>query len=342
MNAQIKEVNTALVEFNEFESKLAEFKNQYDGVVYDLTDPKQDKKARSDKYAIAKVISALDDRHKELKAPLKERVDMIDGARKRIKDQLLEVQEKIKSQIETHEAQIKAKEDAILQRITAIRNLAIFGEFEKPNSGELTARLNNAKSVEIDDSFESQKAYAALAQTETVKLLEKLLADRIQYESEQAELERLRKETAERERADREEKIRAEAAENAKRIAEEAARREREEADLKAQQEIIEAQRKQKEAEEAAKRAEQKAKDDAEKAVKAERERAEREQKAAAEKAEQERIAEEAKKAKLTHRAKIHKEAKQSFIDAGLDEKSAESVVTMIKDGLIKNVSIAY
>ena len=72
MSAQIQAVpKTDIVEFDEFAGKLAEFRQRYDGVVYDLAVPEQEKQARSDRYAIGKVVSALDAKHKELKEPLK-------------------------------------------------------------------------------------------------------------------------------------------------------------------------------------------------------------------------------------------------------------------------------
>lgn len=67
MSAVLETIDNPIAEFKEFDKQLSEFLSQYDGVVYDLTDPKQEKTARSDKYAIGKAISALDARHKEIK-----------------------------------------------------------------------------------------------------------------------------------------------------------------------------------------------------------------------------------------------------------------------------------
>ena len=46
---------TSIEEFNQFESNLAEFKKRYDDVVYDLTIPKEEAAARSDRLAIGTV-----------------------------------------------------------------------------------------------------------------------------------------------------------------------------------------------------------------------------------------------------------------------------------------------
>ena len=78
------------------------------------------------------------------------------------------------------------------------------------------------------------------------------------------------------------------------------------------------------------------------KAVQDERERIEKERRDAGAKAEKEKIALDAKKAKQTHRAKIHKEAKTSLVKAGLSDDAATNIVTAIKDGLIKHVKIEY
>jgi hypothetical protein len=342
MNAVVEEQKNQIVEFNEFEAKLYEFKKRYDNVVYDLTDPNEEKKARSDRFAIAKVISALDAKHKEIKAPLKEKVDLIDGERKRIKDDLLDVQGKIKAQIEEHEAKIQAHKDMLQGKVDSIYTLAEFGEFEKPTAEEYAQRLSQAKEVEIDDSYEELKAEAALAQVSVIKKLEALHADQAKHEAEQAELERLRKEAEARERADREERIRREAAEQAQKAAEEKAKAEAERVEREKREAAAAHERAIKQAEEARIKAEQEAKQAAERAAKEERERIEREQREAAAKAEAERKAEEAKKAKQEHRAKIHKQAKESFMANGLDETVSTAIVELIRDGKIKNVTINY
>ena len=109
----IESTGTQIAEFNEFAAALAEYKAKYEGIVYDLTIPEQEKTAKADKMAIGKVISKLDGAHKAVKAPLKERVDLLDSERKRIKDQLLELQSGIKGQIAEHEARIKDAADAL-------------------------------------------------------------------------------------------------------------------------------------------------------------------------------------------------------------------------------------
>jgi len=354
MNAVLKPDN-AIVEFNEFESQLAEFKNRYDDVTYDLTVPEEEKQARADRLAIGKVIAELDRTHKKIKAPLAEKVSLLDTARKHIKDDLLSVQGKIKSQIQAHEDAIQAHAEKLQGMVDEIIE---HGEFEPFQTTPITAkqiqeRIDSLEAIDVNEGYEHRKADATLAQIDTTKKLEALLADRVKYEADQAELEKLRKETEERERKDREEAIRKGAAEKAKKDAE-----------AKAKADVEAAERKVKEAEAESERIRVEAKQRAEREAKAVQEESDRKAKEAEErgrkqaeeahakkeaKREQELAKAEAAEAKAaakkelqSHRNKIHKAAKESFIKAGFRESEATDIVTQIKDGEIANVEIVY
>ena len=327
----MNEIKNEIIEFNEFENLLAKFREQYDGVVYDLTVPEQEKQARSDRLSIGKIVSKLDKTHQALKAPLKMQVDLIDGRRKEIKDQLLEVQGKIKGQIDAHEQAILEHAEMLQARIEEIRALAVFENFEQPDSVALSKRVESVKSIIVDNSFEDREADATFAQVQIIKELEILLANAVKQEAEQVELEKLRNEKEERERADREELIRKEASDKAKLEAEQAAQNAIDEANRREQEAIQKAEQQKKDAEQAE-----------EAAVKAEREKIQREAEAKAEKERVEKEKEDAKKSKQAYRAKIHTEAKASFIKNGLKEDDAEMVVTLIKDELIKNIMVVY
>ena len=346
-------MSTAIAEYSEFEAKMAEFKKSYDNVVYDLSDPVQEKKAKSDRRTIGTVISALDKKHDEIKAPLKAQVDLIDGERKRIKDELLGVQDKIKSQIKAHDEAIWKHSVMLQGKVDEIVNLGVFGEFETPTADQILERIAQIEEIDVDASYETRKADATLAKVDTLKSLNALYEKQKQYEEQQAELERLRKEKEERDRLAREEQIRKEAAEKAKREAEEAAERAALEAEQKAEkarQEAAEAARREQEAIQAEadrKIAEAKAK--AEREAQEERDRlasAAAEEKRMAEikaKAKREREAAEAKKKEnQAHRAKIHKAAKASFVKEGFSEADATKIVELVRDGKIAHVVIEY
>jgi len=330
MSATEKVVNE-ITEFKPFETNMEEFKGQYIDIVYNLFDIDQEKKAKSDKLAIGKVISALDKKHKELKAPLKAKTDLIDHERKRIKDELLSMQGAIKHQLEQHEFK-KAEHDAKLHNmVLAISSLGEFGDFENPDSDQLRLLVDKAESVNVDDSYEHRKADATLAQVDTVKKLKLMLEQRVKHEEEQAELERLRIEDEQRKQAEREEQIRKEAAENA-----------RIEAEKAAQKEIEQAKAAERKAIEDAEKAELAKQRELEQAAENERKRIEAEQKAEAEKQAEAERKEAAKKEKQAYRAKIHKAAKDSFVDNGIDANDAVEIINLIKDGKIKSVIIEY
>ena len=347
-----------LAHFSEFEQSLAKFRDDYGSRVYDLSDPGQDKAARSDRLAIGRVIAALDRKHKEVKEPLLTATRLVDGRRKEIKDQLLEVQDHIKAQIEAHEQREQDRIDAIHACIGNIRELTNFSE--SPDSVAISKRLTYARAVMLDDSWQEFRADAALARTEVIEALESMLAERLEAEAEAAELTRLRAEAEAKERLEREERIAREAAEAAKREAEELAareagrvEREKIEAAAAAQKALDEAAAKAKREQDEANAAAAKAVADAQAKAQAaemaaaqaaadERARIEREQAEQARKAEQERKADEARKAKRQHRAKIHSEAKAALIEHGIADDTATLVVELIRDGKVAHVAIAY
>jgi len=349
-----EKVVNEITEFKPFETNLTEFKSQYVDIVYDLFDVDQEKKAKSDKQTIGKVISALDKKHKELKAPLKAKTDLIDHERRRIKDELLEMQGGIKHQLEQHEFK-KVEHDAMLHNmVLAIESLAEFSEFQElPDSNRFKELITEAEAIDVDDSYDHRKADATLAKVDVLKKLKILLEQTTEKETEQAELQRLRDEEAARQQKEREDAIRKEAAEKAKLEAEQKAENDRIEAERKAKAEI-----------EAAEKAKQKAIDDANRekmeaenakkqqeaetkrretlAANQERERIEHEQQIEADKKAELQRMEDAKKSKQAHRAKIHKQAKADFMKNGFSDEQATDLVTFIKDGKIKNISINY
>jgi len=348
----IEAAGSQIVEFNEFESKLAEYKDRYEGVIYDMAVPEQGKQAKSDRLAIGKVISKLDATHKQVKAPLKARVDLLDGERKRIKDQLLEIQDSIKSQISEHEAKIQAEKDELIRRAGALRALR---EFEFPPTIEqVEDRIATINATEIDDSYGEMKAYAALNKMESLQILEPMLAGLKAKAEQEAEAERARIEAQRKAQEEREKQIAEEAAAKAKAEAAEAVERERL-AKIKAEQDAKLAAEK---AERDRKAAELRAKQDAiEAAERAEREkqeavaRAEREANERAEQAERarlaaiehDRIAAEKREANKRHCGKINKAAAVAICnEAGITEDQAKAVITAIAKGLVPAVSISY
>ena len=315
MKNEATATNSQIVEFDEFEGKLAELKSRYDGVVYDLTDHDQEKEARSDRLTIGKVISKLDAAHKKAKAPHKEKVDLIDGERKRIKDGLLGVQIKIKSQITEHERKIEERALKLQAMVEAIWSLSCFDGVGIITSTLINGRIALTEEIFADDSYEERKADAALAQIDTLKSLKARLVEVVRHEDERAELERLRNAQVKREQAGREEKIRVEAKAEAEAETEAAIQRGKDAAEKTkrdAEAAEIKAEEDKKQAIIDAENAAQKAADDA---VNAERERIAAETEAIAKDIAKEKEKENARISKLEHRKKIHAEAKESLLE---------------------------
>lgn len=355
-------------QFAEFEANMKAFRERYDGVVYDLDDPNQNRQARSDRLAIGKVISKLDKSHKELKAPLLEQVKIVDGERKRIKDSLLDIQGKIKVQIEQHEARIEAEKQRVQALIDHITGLAEF-DFE-PDSSLITAHLADLEAINPEaEEYAPRQADATLAHRQVSRTLETILAARVKYEAEQAELERLRAEEEARKRAEHEERIRKEAAERERRIAEENARKQAEAAKRREQaieEEKRRAERRAKEVEEKRKaeaeaarrreaemkkRAEQEAKDAAERAIQEERRRVEE----AWKKKEEKRKADEAKAARKAankrHRAQVRQMALEDLARVCSEAQSAtgwtteqlaEAIFKAAVSGEIRHINVYF
>ena len=319
--------STQIVEFNEFEANLAEYKKRYVGVVYDFTDSAQEKQARSDRLAIGKTVAELDRVHKAVKAPLAEKVSLLDGERKRIKDGLLEVQDGIKQQIARHEAELQAIEDALATRVQAIKDLAEIDEHSS-TSDQVRAALQEAHGVSVDDSFQHHEANAALAKSKAVEALGEILARVEAREQQEAELARVKAELAAKEQAERDERIAREAREAAEREAEQAKAREAAAAERARQAEIAAA--------EAAKQAEI----DKAAAVEQARKDAERRQQEA--KAQED--AEIARReANTQHKGRCNREAAEDIATAaGITEAQAQKIVKAIVKGGVRHIKINY
>jgi len=329
----------ALVAFTPFRSELESLKKQYSGVVYDLDDEDEFKKAKKDSRAIGSVKARLDKRHAEIKAPLLEATRRVDGARKEIKDELLAIQDPIRNALVDHAEKEQQRIADITRRIAEIREEGTFA-MQFPPSAQVNLVLENTRAIAIDDSFGEWKGSAMLAKVETIEALEKLLAETQKREAEQAELERLRKEKEQREREEREARIAKEAAEKAKREAEEAAERTATKLRLAAVQRENEA----RQASERAEREIREANARAERAAAEERAKIEREQRAEEERKAIARREEEKLQRDEAHREKIHAEAVTSLHDCTsiISKADAQEIVDMIATGEVAHLRIVY
>ena len=256
----------------------------------------------------------------------------------------------------------ESRKNALQQRLNDLRALgdviSVDGNYLP--SVDIQARISEAKTVSLDDSWEEVAAEAGVAKDATIQKLEAAFIVAKQREDQAAELERLRVEAEEKARVEREEKLKREAAEAARLEAEQKARAEREaaarrELELKMQAEQAERarveaeQRAEREKKEAAERAEREkqAAIDAEKRraqEEADRIRREAEARESARIAEQQRIAAEeaARAADVEHRRTINRRVISQLVEQGVPEEFAKASLVAIASGKIQDAIIRY
>ncbi|MDG0638380.1 hypothetical protein [Klebsiella pneumoniae] len=282
---------------------------------------------------------------------LKEQPKVVEAELRRFVTECDQLRDEVRRPLTEWEDAEKARTEALQQRLVDLRALAdvIDTAGNYLPSADSQARILEAKSVVLDDSWQERAAEAGVAKDSTIQQLEASLVIAQKREHEAAELDRLRKEAEEKARLEREENIRREAAEQAKRDAEAkaqaeidaAARRESEAraATERAEREKIEAQQK---AEREAKAAAEKAEQEKNAAIAAERRR--HEEAESARLAEQKRIAEEEARraADKEHRRSINRQAIADLIESGLTQEMAEKALIAIASGKVSAVSIKY
>ena len=279
-------IETKIAEYSPTAAALAELRQRFGNIAFDLTTTKGDKEARAARLELIRLRTSLEAKRKELKAPALERSRLIDDEAKRITGAILELETPIDQQIKAaeqkKEAERQAKVEAERQRVAAIQE-RIWGlkQFAVAAAGLSSAKIAAMQETladePIDAGFAEFKDEAAAAKAASTKAMGDLHAAALAAEAEaqrlaveRAELARLRAEQAERERIERERM----AAEQARIAAEQRAESERLES-------LAREQRQRLAAEEAAAREQREAADRA----------------AAAHRAEQDRIAAEARAA---------------------------------------------
>lgn len=298
-------------------------------------------------HSVAKSKTYLDGIGKELVDKLKEQPKLVDAERKRIRDTLDAWKDEVRKPLTDWEEAEKARVDTHKANIATFHDLIVLPN--NCNSSAIKSMIESAKSIIVDQSFEEFEAEAHRAKEQCLLQLGQYLQSAVKYEAEQAELERLRKEAAEREQKEREERIAREAAENARRQAELEAQRQREAAEKAERDRKLESERQQMqlklqaeqaerqriEAEQRAEWERQQSEIRAKQAAEAERIRIEQQQ--AAEKAEADRQA-----ANKQHRASVNREILTALVEAGFTEEQGKLVITMAAKGAAGRLVIQY
>jgi hypothetical protein len=337
---------------------LQVIRNKIDGFTPDISTRKGREAIASMAYAVARSKTALDEVGKKLVADLKEVPKKIDAERKRVRDTLDSWQEEVRRPLNEWQAAEDARVDKHNDAIERIRLLAV--DLDGITAEDLADRVAQLEAVAMGDDWEEFEPEAARAKDKALGVLRAALTTRQQYEAEQLELARLRKEKEERDKKDHEERIAREAAERATREAEEKARLEREAAEQRIRDEKAAAEKRESDlklaAAESERKAEQAKREQIEAEQKAERDRlaAVESQKAAVEQAKQEEAArqkaaadeilrqERLREQDKEHRRSINLAALQAFVKGGMTEECAKQAITLIASRQIPAISIQY
>ena len=304
-------------------------------------------------HKVSRSKTAIDGVGKDLVSKLKEQPKLVDAERKRVRDMLDDLRDEARKPLTDWENAEKQRVDNIQSRIIAFNSCEFTGD---ESSADIQKHIDWLEAEEIKGNFDEFEAQAIVVRDDAVASAKRRLERALDQEAQDAELERLRLESIERDKAEREAQIAREATEAAQRKFEQEAEAKRGEVEKAAQAERDEAERKRLEAEQLA-NAERQAAEKRELELRYQAERAEREKVEAQRKADQaeanakaevqrqaeherqEAIKREANKA---HKAKINNEALQGFIQAGLSESDAKTAVKAIALHLIPNVTISY
>ena len=280
----------------------------------DLTTVKGRKQYASMAYKIAQTKTALDDMGKKVSAEQKEIPKKIDAERKRVWDTLELWQKEVRKPLDDWQKAEDARVDKHNDGIQQIKDMALFDA--TPQAVTVAQVIADLEAIAIDDSWQEFLSEAAQAKDQALNKLRALLAERTQYEAQQAELARLRAEAEAQTQRDREAEIARAAAERARVEAEQRAQAERDaaikhEADAKA-----EAARRELELRLAAEQAERAA-------AQAAREKIEAEQRAAQQKADDELRHKQQMEQAEANRIAAEQRAEQERLDAARRQEEA-------------------
>lgn len=351
-------------------------KAEVTGEVPDLTTVKGRARIASLAATVSKSKKAVETPGRDYLKRLKEMPKVVEAELREFVTKMDNLRDSTRQPLTDWENADQARKDKHVDGIDSMKDLAVFEA--TPAAAHVAQIIADLELVEINDSWEEFLAEAAQVKDQTLAKLRGILAERTQYEAEQAELVRLRAEAEAQAQRDRDAEIARAAAEQALRQAEEKAQAERDAAARREQELLDQAA--------AAQRATEQAVRDAEAA--AERQRlqlelqaeqaraaaaqAEASRLAAEQRAEQERLEairrqeeaveqarlaevaranaaadeilrqQQARQADVAHKSKILGEAKQALIGMNISEELAKAIVLKIARGEVPNVSIQF
>ena len=220
-----------LLDRERFDQFYEAIKAETDKLVPDLTTEKGRKEIASMAFKVAKTKTAIDAAGKLLNEEARAKINIVDAARRDIRDKLDALKDEVRRPLtewEAREEERIAACDALIERMKAAAVVSL-----EDTAETVAQRLAKVKAFALDEGqFQSSLPLATAQQEAAVQALTAAQARLVKEEADRAELERLRAEAAEREareRAEAEAKAAAEAAERQRQEAEARAARAAEE-----------------------------------------------------------------------------------------------------------------
>jgi hypothetical protein len=203
---------SAVIEYGQTEAALAELRTRLAGRTYDLRTTAGDKLARSDRLELTRLLSALEARRVELKAPLLDRSRLLDAEAKRIAAELEALRQPIDAAIradeQRRETERREREAAEACRIATLRERLKFltdapARAVGKTSAELDRIIGTLEAAPVNEATFAEFLPEALqARGDSLAVLREMRAATRRAE---AEAERLK---WERERLERDERLR--------------------------------------------------------------------------------------------------------------------------------------
>lgn len=351
-------------------------KAEVTGEVPDLTTVKGRARIASLAATVSKSKKAVETPGRDYLKRLKEMPKVVEAELREFVTKMDNLRDATRQPLTDWEDADQARKDKHVDGIQAIKDLAVFEV--TPTAARVADTITQLEMVAISDTWEEFLAEAAQVKDETLVKLRSLLAERTQYEAEQAELVRLRAEAEAQAQRDRDAEIARVAAEQARLHAEQQAQAERDAAARREQELLDQAAATQRAAAQAALDAEAVAERQrlqlelqaeqartaaaqaeasraaAEQRAEQERHAAIRRQEEAVEQARLDEVAranaaadeilrqQQERQADVAHKSKILGEAKQALIGMNISEDLAKAIVLKIARGEVPNVSIQF
>lgn len=319
------------------DSILSEIENKVNEFIPDLSSERGRKEIASMAYKVSRSKTIIENLGKKLIEEEKKKIDKVNAERKKSRDFLDSLKEKIRKPLTDFENKEKERVDKIKSRISTIEAFDLVDRYT--NSEDVRCSIEELCDLEINGTeFQEYTVQASKIKEKSLSSLRDKFSVLIKQEQEQEELEKLRKEKAEREQKEREERIAKEAAEKAEKEKQQAIK-EKEEAEKRAEAEKKQREEQEKQRIENEKKREQEHKEQLERekklAAENERKRIEAEKK-------QREEAEKSRQDDIEHRKKINNKLLASFSSVGISEESGKALISKIVKREINNIKITY